>query len=223
MRRGGVGTVAGYLVPWLAEGGGEDTPGEVVQRCIVFLGVLVQHVLPGGLPGSHPGGPGGGGGEQLGRALAAEAEATLEETIGVEATREILIAAEELDDTPEPHEGYPLDDSSSEGGSFGTYGSSKSGDTAAAGRVREHQHQHEHGREQAHEHEHEQAHEQERGGAGHQGQARGGYRARTEREVGEELLAGSLAAMRVSGVDMSQVDDILAQAAQQPQQGQERN
>ena len=105
MKRGGVSTVAGFLVPWLAEGGGEETPSEVVQRCIVFLGVLVQHVLPGGVGGGGggggggvgggvgsgvSGGGGGGGGEgggQLGRALAAEAEATLEETIGVEATR----------------------------------------------------------------------------------------------------------------------------------------
>ena len=43
---GGVQTAASYLVPWLAEGGGEEAPSELVQRCIVFLGVLVRHVLP---------------------------------------------------------------------------------------------------------------------------------------------------------------------------------
>lgn len=108
MRRGGVKTVAGFLVPWLAEGGGEENPSEVVQRCIVFLGVLVQHVLPAR-------------GEESGRGLAAEAEATLEEIIGEDATKEILIAAEELDDNPPPN---PLDDdSSSEAGSFGSYAS----------------------------------------------------------------------------------------------------
>jgi hypothetical protein len=165
MRRGGVSTVAAFLVPWLAEGGGEDTPGEVVQRCIVFLGVLIQHILPSG-----------GGGGQLGKALAAEAEATLEETIGVEATKEILIAAEELDDTPP---GNPLlDDSDDDGGSFGSPG----------------------------------------GGGGGGGGAR---TEKTEREVGEELLAGSLEAMRVSGVDMSQMNDVLTQMTQAQQQGQE--
>ena len=91
---GGVQTAAGYLVPWLAEGGGEEAPSELVQRCIVFLGVLVRHVLPKSESGSRPG---ASEDARDGQSLAEQAEATLEATIGAEATREILLAAEELD------------------------------------------------------------------------------------------------------------------------------
>ena len=91
---GGVQTAASYLVPWLAEGGGEEAPSELVQRCIVFLGVLVRHVLP---KSESRWTPGAREDARDGRSLAEEAEATLEATIGAEATREILLAAEELD------------------------------------------------------------------------------------------------------------------------------
>ena len=91
---GGVQTAASYLVPWLAEGGGEEAPSELVQRCIVFLGVLVRHVLP---ESESRWTPGRSEDARDGRSLAEEAEATLEATIGAEATREILLAAEELD------------------------------------------------------------------------------------------------------------------------------
>lgn len=138
----------------------------------------------------------------MGRALAAEAEATLEETIGVEAAREILIAAEELDDTPESPGGVNplLDDSSSEGGSFGTDGSSKSVDVDASPSPA--------GAKEREPDEQQQQWQPQETGQGNQGDR---HRARTQREVGEELFAGSLEAMRVSGVDMSQVDDALSQ------------
>ena len=85
--RGGVRVAAGYLLPWLAEDK-DEAPGELVQRCIVFLGVLIRHVLPAHRDAGPPGGPG----------LAARAEATLEATIGAETTAEILEAAEDLHD-----------------------------------------------------------------------------------------------------------------------------
>ena len=85
--RGGVRVAAGYLLPWLAEDK-DEAPGELVQRCIVFLGVLIRHVLPAHRDAGGPGGPG----------LAARAEATLEATIGAETTAEILEAAEDLHD-----------------------------------------------------------------------------------------------------------------------------
>ena len=81
---GGVQTAASYLVPWLAEGGGEEAPSELVQRCIVFLGVLVRHVLP---KSESRWTPGAREDARDGRSLAEEAEATLEATIGAEATR----------------------------------------------------------------------------------------------------------------------------------------
>lgn len=85
--RGGVRVAAGYLLPWLAEDK-DEAPGELVQRCIVFLGVLIRHVLPAHRDAGPPGAPG----------LAARAEATLEATIGAETTAEILEAAEDLHD-----------------------------------------------------------------------------------------------------------------------------
>ena len=59
-----------------------------MQRCIVFLGVLIRHVPPAHRDAGSPGGPW----------LAARAEATLEATIGAETTAEILEAAEDLHD-----------------------------------------------------------------------------------------------------------------------------
>jgi hypothetical protein len=47
MKLDGVASVADFLVPWLSENGGEDEPSELVQRCIVFVGVLIRHALPG--------------------------------------------------------------------------------------------------------------------------------------------------------------------------------
>ena len=118
----------------------------------------------------------------------------------MEATREILIAAEELDDQdPESPSGGAnplLDDSSDEGGSFGTHGSSKS----VPGDEREH--------------------EQERGQGQGQGQGQGRETAAAPAEasniaegddIGEDLLAGSLRAMRVSGVDMTRVNDAISE------------
>ena len=85
-------TAASYLVPWLAEGGGEEAPSEPVQRCTSFGGVGATRC-----PGSDRGGRPGRAKTRDGRSLAEEAEAMLEATIGAEATREILLAAEELD------------------------------------------------------------------------------------------------------------------------------
>ena len=87
LNRKGVETVAGYLLPWLAEGG-EESPGELVQRCIVFLGVLIKHVLPTPVVGDD--------GTIIGADLARQAEATLYATIGEETALEILEAAEDL-------------------------------------------------------------------------------------------------------------------------------
>ena len=84
VKREGVRVVAGYLVPWLAEER-DEAPGELVQRCIVFLGVLIRHVLP--TTQGHDG-----------QSLAARAEATLEATIGAETAAEILEAAAHLHD-----------------------------------------------------------------------------------------------------------------------------
>jgi hypothetical protein len=88
VKRGGVRVVAGYLVPWLAEER-DEAPGELVQRCIVFLGVLIRHVLPT---------TGTDADAESGQGLAARAEATLEATIGAETTAEILEAAAHLHD-----------------------------------------------------------------------------------------------------------------------------
>ena len=90
LNRRGVQTVAGYLVPWLAEGG-EDAPGELVQRSIVFLGVLIKHVLPSQDQDNS-------GLTQEGENLARLATETLAATIGAETTLEILEAAEDLQD-----------------------------------------------------------------------------------------------------------------------------
>ena len=88
VKRGGVFVVAGYLVPWLALES-DEAPGELVQRCIVFLGVLIRHVLPT---------TGTDADAESGQGLAARAEATLEATIGAETTAEILEAAAHLHD-----------------------------------------------------------------------------------------------------------------------------
>jgi len=114
--RGGLRVVAERLVPWLAVEGGEEEPTELVQRCIVFLGVLVQHVLPG-RRSRKDGAP-----NDAGAALAREAVRTLERVIGVDAAEEILTAAEELSDDP-----YAADDtferSDSDDGETGPGGS----------------------------------------------------------------------------------------------------
>ena len=103
LARGGVQTAAGYLVPWLAEER-DEPPGELVQRCIVFLGVLIRHVLP--TPRDDRDGA---------LSLAARAEATLEATIGAETTAEILEAAEDLHDVGD--EGEASGDDASESAS----------------------------------------------------------------------------------------------------------
>lgn len=90
MKLDGVASVADFLVPWLSENGGEDEPSELVQRCIVFVGVLIRHALPGG------GDKTDGDDKDEGIRMAEQAEATLHEIIGPDATEEILDAAEEL-------------------------------------------------------------------------------------------------------------------------------
>jgi hypothetical protein len=110
---------AGYLLPWLAEDK-DEAPGELVQRCIVFLGVLIRHVLPAHRDAGAPGGPG----------LAARAEATLEATIGAETTAEILEAAEDLHDIF-AHEGDEGELWSENGDAGSEYGGSPYGVLAA--------------------------------------------------------------------------------------------
>ena len=90
MKLGGVASVAEFLVPWLSENGGEDEPSELVQRCIVFVGVLIRHALPG------DGDKTDRDDKDEGKQMAEQAEATLREIIGPDATEEILAAAEEL-------------------------------------------------------------------------------------------------------------------------------
>ena len=103
LARGGVRTVARYLVPWLAEGG-DEAPGELTQRWIVVLGVLIRHVLP-----THRDARDGD------LSLATRAEAALEATIGAETAAEILEAAEDLRDVGD--EGEASGDDASESAS----------------------------------------------------------------------------------------------------------
>ena len=196
---GGVRLVAEFLVPWLAEGGGEEAPSELVQRCIVFLGVLVKHILPDGSS------------EEVTRdaasALAAEAEATLTETIGAEAAAEILEAAEELNSEEGAGAGADAggagdeseDDASggarsrdgneapggsssrrSSGGGAAWRRRSSGGSSGASGEGRR-------------------AAPEERDAAGEEPRAPSGEEPRAP--SGEELLAGALGAMRVAGLD----------------------
>ena len=105
VKRGGVRVVAGYLVPWLAEER-DEAPGELVQRCIVFLGVLIRHVLPT---------TGTDADAESGQGLAARAEATLEATIGAETTAEILEAAAHLHDVGDEGENENENDADASG------------------------------------------------------------------------------------------------------------